>query len=400
MMSLELSSKILFISTYPPVKCGLASFTQDLVTAVGSRLAKNYSLEVCALHRQDGKTPYKHPVTMVMNSFDLDSCITAAADINNDDAIELVCIEHEFGLYGGDMGSYILGFLSLLEKPFVIRYHTVLPTPDSTRLKLVQQISMLAEKVIVMTGNSSRLLQEDYQVPAAKIVIIPHGTHAVSTVPVAELKKKYDLKDKLVLCTFGLLSPNKGVEKGILAMKAISEQFPEAVYVVLGLTHPNLKAQEGEKYRAYLQQLIEENGLQKNVRLVNEYVPVKMLMEYLALTDLYLFTSKDPHQAVSGTFLYAMSAGCCIISNSFVLANEMLDASTGIILETNAEDELAQQAITLLEDESQRKQMGQNAFAQTRDTTWQKVSGKHIRLFCDILGIPLAIPEPASKITI
>ena len=396
MTSPDLSSKILFISTYPPVKCGLASFTQDLVNAIGPHLPKTYSIEVCALDKQSPPSPYKLPVTMVMNSFDLESCIATATGINKDDTIELVCIEHEFGLYGGDMGSFILGFLSMLEKPFVLRYHTVLPTPNSKRLKLVQQICLLAEKVMVMTDNSCRILKEDYQVPVDKIVVIPHGTHAVSTAPVAALKSKYGLTDKSVLCTFGLLSPNKGIEKGILAMKSISQAFPNAMYVVLGQTHPNLKLQEGERYREFLQQLIDENGLQQNVRLVNEYVPVKMLMEYLALTDIYLFTSKDPHQAVSGTFLYAMSAGCCIISNSFVLAKEMLDGSNGVILDTDVVDELSDQAIRLLQNEELRTKMGQNAFARTRHTTWAKVSQKHINLFSDIIGLQVPSYAPSG----
>lgn len=391
-------SKILFVSTFPPVKCGIATFTQDLVNAIGPELKKNIGIDVCALDKHANDHLFRHPVNMSMNSFDLDSCIETAAAINKDSSIKLICIEHEFGLFGGEMGSFLLGFLALIEKPFIIRFHTVLPAPDSKRLKIVQQINLLAEKIIVMTHNSSRLLQEDYGVPDEKIIIIPHGTHLNSLVPVKDLKSLYELKDRLVLCTFGLLSPNKGIEKGILAMKTIVEQFPEAMYVVLGQTHPNLIAQEGEKYRDYLQQLIEENGLQNNVRLVNEYVPVKKLMDYLALTDIYLFTSRDPNQAVSGTFLYAMSAGCAIISNSFVLAKEMLDAETGIILETTSEQELAENAIKLFENDELRKQMGNNAFIKTRDTTWQKVAAKHSKLFCDILGLRVLKPTPVKQV--
>lgn len=386
-MILDQQSKILFISTFPPVKCGIASFTQDMVNAIGKESARNFTMQVCALDKHEHSKAYKHPVNMVMNSFDLDSCIETANAINKDVSIKLICIEHEFGLYGGEMGSYLLGFLALIEKPFIIRFHTVLPAPDPKRLKIVQQINMLAEKVIVMTQNSARILQTEYEIPAEKIVIIPHGTHNVSTVPVHELKAQYDLTNRLVLCTFGLLSPNKGIEKGILAMKEISARYPEAIYIVLGQTHPNLIAQEGEKYRRHLQQLIKENGLEKNVRLVNEYVPVKKLMEYLALTDIYLFTSLDPNQAVSGTFLYAMSAGCAIISNAFVLAKEMLDADTGIILTSGGEHALAENAIRLLDNAPLRKEMGQNAFLKTRDTTWKKVSANHTQLFYDILGL-------------
>lgn len=330
---------------------------------------------------------------MVMDGHSLNACLETADAINRDRNIELVCIEHEFGLYGGEMGEFLLGFLAMLEKPFIIRFHTVLPAPDAKRLKLVQTIELLADKVIVMTNNSARLLKEDYQLDTKKIIIIPHGTPANSKISADELKLKYDLANNLVLTTFGLLSPNKGIEKGILAMKEISANFPNAVYIVLGLTHPNLLQQEGEKYRNYLQQLIDDNNLQNNVRLVNEYVPTKMLMEYLALTDIYLFTSKDPDQAVSGTFLYAMSAGCAIISNSFVLAKEMLDDKTGVIIETGKENELAEKAIDLLQNKAIRKQMGHAAFLKTRDTPWKKVAVKHMELFNKILQRPVIKTE-------
>lgn len=386
MITLDQRSKILFISTFPPVKCGIASFTQDLIHSIVPEIKDNYLINVCAIDKKGINTAYKFPVTMVMNSYDLDSCIETAERINKDNVIELVCIEHEFGLYGGELGSFLLGFLTMLEKPFIIRFHTVLPSPDTNRLKLVKSIGGLAHKIIVMTNNSARLLKEDYFIDAEKITIIPHGTHSNSLIKADRLKIKYDLKNNLVLTTFGLLSPNKGIEKGILAMKEISIAFPQSIYIVLGLTHPNLLQEEGEKYRNYLQQLIDDNNLQKNVRLVNEYVPTKKLMEYLSLTDIYLFTSKDPNQAVSGTFLYAMSAGCAIISNSFVLAKEMLDEKTGIIIENGKEHELAENAIYLLQNKRIRKQMGQLSYLKTRDTSWKKVAVKHRELFEMILG--------------
>ncbi|MBO9564001.1 MAG: glycosyltransferase [Niastella sp.] len=384
-VSSEQPSTILFISTFPPVKCGIASFTQDLVQAIGRVLTKDIEINICALDVKSNEGLYKAPVSMVMDSHSLDDCIETAAAINSDVHIKMICVEHEFGLYGGELGEYLLGFLAMIEKPFVIRYHTVLPDPDAKRLALVRKINQLADKVIVMTRNSARLLLDAYGLSAEKIVVIPHGTHNNSQMSVRELKRKYQLDNRQVLCTFGLLSPNKGIEEGILAMRKICAHFPGSMYIVLGQTHPNLIAHEGERYREYLQELIEQNSLQNNVRLVNEYVPVDKLMEYLALTDIYLFTSKDPNQAVSGTFLYAMSAGCAIISNSFVLAHEMLDTQTGIILTTNNEDELAEKAIQLLGNEPLRKRMGQNAFLRTRDTTWQKVSKKHATLFLNML---------------
>lgn len=377
-------SKILFVSTYPPVKCGIASFTQDLVNAIGDVTNENMLINVCALDNGDIGDEYELPVSMVMNGFRLSSCIDTAATINRDPAIKLVCIEHEFGLYGGQYGENLLTFLTSLLKPFVIRFHTVLPNPDPERLNIIKTIGSLASKMLVMTNHSARLLKEDYGQDATKIIIIPHGTHANSTVHVDKLKASYHLTNKLVLTTFGLLSPNKGIEKGIIAMKEISARYPDALYVVLGLTHPNLLKQEGEKYRTYLQQIIDENDLQKNIRLVNEYVPTEKLMEYLAMTDLYLFTSKDANQAVSGTFLYAMSAGCPIISNSFVLALEMLDDETGVII--HSDKELAEQAILLLQNEKRRKQMGHNAFLKMQETSWRKVAAQHASLFYKSLG--------------
>lgn len=388
---------ILYISTFPPVKCGIASFTEDLITAMHQKIDPAFSVRVCALNSPSGFIPYAPMVSMRMDGYSSDSCIATADAINSDPAIKLVCIEHEFGLFGGEMGEYLLGFLSILEKPFVIRFHTVLPSPDAKRLRIVGTIAMLADKVIVMTNNSARLLQQDYDVPSDKITIIPHGLHQCSTENPAILKMRYGLSNKRVLTTFGLLSPNKGIEKGILAMKDVSARFPQAVYLVVGHTHPNLLQREGERYREYLQELINDNGLQRNVRLVNEYVPTKKLMEYLALTDIYLFTSKDPNQAVSGTFLYAMSAGCAIISNSFVLATEMLDNNTGII-DGGDEKQLANHAVMLLENDALRKKMGFNAFLKTRNATWDKVSEKHIALFYEILGWPARASESSGQV--
>ncbi len=385
--------KILFISTFPPKKCGIASFTSDLIHAIKAQTAEKIIVEACALDKESNSLLYKYPVTRIMNARNLDSCIEAAIDINDDDDVKLVCIEHEFGLYGGELGEYLLGFLSMLEKPFIIRFHTMLSHPSPKMLGIVKSIALLAYKIIVMTKHSALVIKEDYAVSGDKIIIIPHGTHASSTIDKDELKAKYNFKDKQVLTTFGLLSPNKGIEKGILAMKEISVAFPDALYIVVGQTHPNLLEQEGEKYRDYLQQLITDNGLEENVRLINEYVPTKKLMEYLALTDIYLFTSKDPQQAVSGTFLYAMSAGCPIISNSFVLAKEMLDEKTGVILTSANESELAGHAIRILKDPQLKKEMGANALMKTRNTTWEKVGEKHASLFGEILATTVLTTE-------
>jgi len=390
-----LKNKILFVSTFPPKKCGIASFTNDLINAINNKTQNNIAIENYVLDKEGNAALYKYPVTGIWNAYKLGSYIETAMVINEDESIRLVCIEHEFGLYGGELGEYLLGFLSMLEKPFVIRFHTVLPHPSAKMLGIVKAIASLAAKVIVMTKHSVRIMKEDYGISVDKIVLIRHGTHAASTINKDALKEKYNFQNKQILTTFGLLSPNKGIEKGILAMKEISAAFPDAVYVVLGQTHPNLLEQEGENYRGYLQQLITDNNLQENVQLINEYVPVEKLMEYLRLTDVYLFTSKDPRQAVSGTFLYAMSAGCPIISNSFVLAHEMLDEQTGVILTSDKESELAEHVIRLLQCPQLKEEMSGNALLKTKNTSWARVGEKHVELFNEILTAVIAKELPA-----
>lgn len=385
-MRLTRQSCILFISTFPPRKCGIASFTEDLVTAIRNEVNDDIHVSVCALDKKNTTHSYEHPVSMRMDSYAMDSCMETAVRISRDESLKLLCVEHEFGLYGGTYGEFLIDFLAMSEKPYIIRFHTVLPDPDAKRLRVVRDLSLNANKVMVMTRHSAKILVTDYGIAEDKIAIIPHGTHLHSDITPIELKLKYDLHGRLVLTNFGLLGPNKGIEKSIMAMKQISAKFPQAIFLILGQTHPVLLERDGESYREYLQQLVVENNLENNVRMVNEYIPIHVLMEYLTLTDIYLFTSKDPHQAMSGTFLYAMSAGCPIISNSFVLAKEMLDDDTGIILAGNDENELASRAMYLLENEELRKKMSRNAFLKTRNTTWGKVAGKHNQVFREILG--------------
>jgi glycosyltransferase involved in cell wall biosynthesis len=390
-------SSILFISSYPPRKCGIASFTQDLANAVSKEIGDDHTIAICALDRKNSNLHYDHPVTMRMDSNAMDSCMETATRISRDASVKLLCIEHEFGLYGGNYGEYLQEFLLLADKPYVIRFHTVLPQPDARRLKIMRELGLGAEKVIVMTRHAASLLEQDYKIPASRITIIPHGTHINNSASPDTLKKQYDLEGKLILTNFGLLSSNKGIEKSILAMKEISKQVPEAVYLVLGQTHPVLIEREGEQYREYLQELIRENKLEEHVKMVNEYIPIKTLMEYLTMTDIYLFTSKDPHQAMSGTFLYAMGAGCAMISNPFVLAKEMLDEQTGIILATQQESELAAHAIRLLKDGALRRQMGRNAYIKTRNTAWNRVAARHAGLFDEVLAPPRQLPASTGQ---
>ena len=209
MTAFTLNKKILFVSTFPPKKCGIASFTKDLIHAINSAGIPKIIIEACALDKKSNSLLYKYPVNSIMNPYKLDSCIETALAINQDDDVKLICIEHEFGLYGGELGEYLLGFLSMLEKPFIIRFHTMLSHPSAKMLGIVKAIALLATKIIVMTRHSARVIKEDYGISANKIIIIPHGIHANSIVDKDELKIKYNLQNKQVFTTFGLLSDER-----------------------------------------------------------------------------------------------------------------------------------------------------------------------------------------------
>ena len=379
-----MNKTLLFITSFPPRQCGIATFAQDLVNALHKTFAGKLNIEICALTEPGKPAAYEAPVQYTLNALDAESCIAMAHTINANAEIDLVCIEHEFGLYGGDYGHHLLGLLSLLDKPFIVRFHTVLPNPDQKCLKIVSLIGALAAKVTVMTQTSADILQTTYQLAPEKIIHIPHGTHAHIISDKEEVKKRFGLQGKMVLSTFGLLSENKGLETGIRAMKRVATQFPNAVYLILGRTHPTIVAREGERYRDRLVQLIKDNGLEKNVQFVNSYLSLDNLLDYLAITDIYLFTSIDPHQAVSGTFVYAMSAGCPVIATSFVQAKEMLDESCGYLIDFNNDEQLADHAITLLGNDALRASMSKRAIEKTRNSIWENVALAHMAMFQSI----------------
>lgn len=378
------STNILCISTYPPHECGIATFSQDLNNALERGFSDRVDIKVCALVREDSGETYSSPVIYTLDVNDRDAYIALARSINEDKEIDIVHIQHEFGLFGGNYGDYLLALLLNLQKPFVICFHTVLPHPSPERLKLVQVIGKLAVRVVVMTQTSLEILHGEYNIPLRKLTQIPHGTHLTAWEDSSKLKEKYGLGNRLILSTFGLLSSNKSVETAIEAMESIRVYFPDALYLVLGKTHPQIIANEGEKYRRMLEEKVAWHGLESHVHFINKYLSLKELLEYLSMTDVYLFTSKDPDQTVSGTFVYAMGAGCPIISTPFLQARETLTPDIGLLVDFNNADQLATAAISLLSDQPRRHRMGLNTYHATRSSIWENVAIAHIRLFAEL----------------
>lgn len=367
--------KILFITTFPPRECGIATFCQDLYNELAKGFDTNYDFEICALHEGEYTAGYyPKEVRYVLNTHDIKAYLQLVRQINDNGDIASVVIQHEFGLFGAEYGQDLLTFLFSIEKPVSIVFHTVLPNPNPLLKRVVDQIGDLADSIIVMTDTSSRILSKDYSVDISKITVIPHGTHPVAWGDQAMLKKKYGLEKRTVLSTFGLISANKSIETALKALPDIIKEFPEVVYLVLGRTHPKVVENEGEQYRRSLESMVDELGIENHVIFVNKYLSLLVLLEYLKLSDLYLFTSKDPNQAVSGTFAYALSCACPVISTPIPHAKEVLQSNTGALFDFRDHSDLARQTRNLLRAPGVIREKALNAYHQSQRTIWPNVS--------------------------
>ncbi|MBW8332938.1 MAG: glycosyltransferase [Prolixibacteraceae bacterium] len=373
-------AEILVITSYPPRECGIATYSQDLITVLNHQFSNSFSIKVCALDLGYGGFSYPGEVKHVLNtSFSIEYQRMVHL-INDDPLIQIVLIQHEFGLFKEQEQSF-MEFLSKLTKPVVMVFHSVLPHPDEQLKMNVQLMTKSCSSIIVMTYNSAEILTNEYQVPQEKIEVIAHGTHLVRHLDEKTLKSKYRLNDRKVLTTFGLLSSGKGIETTLEALPAIIEQCPEVIFLVIGKTHPGVVKSEGERYREMLEKKIQQLQLQEHVRFVNKYLDLPELLEYLQLTDIYLFTSTDPNQAVSGTFSYAMSCSCPIISTPIPHAREILTEDTGIIIDFRNSRQLADAVIRLTKDDHLRGRMSFNTLQKIVSTAWENSAVAHARVF-------------------
>lgn len=380
-MTQRATDRVLILTSYPPRVCGIATYTQDLVTALNRTFDGPFRYTVCAL--EDGKVSRDYPteVTHTLDTKDAADHIRLALEVDQDPRIDRVWVQHEFGLYQGGEGQFLLQFLNAVEKPVAVTFHTVLPSPSPERIAMIRALADRASDVVVLTERSARILREEYMIEADKVTVIPHGTHVVAWHDKEKMKKKYGLTGRRVLSTFGLLSSNKSIETALDALVAIKEEVPDVLYLILGRTHPEVVRQEGECYREGLIEKVNTLGLNDHVRFVDRYLELDELLEHLQLTDIYLFTSKDPEQAVSGTFAYAMGCGCPVISTRIPHAQEVLDDGTGVLIDFNSPTQLADAAIALLMDPERMDRLGRNALQRMRATAWDNVAIAHARTF-------------------
>lgn len=384
-MKIKQNKTILLVSSYPPRECGLATFSNDVVNSIKLVFGDSLPIEVCALQKYKNQFEYGDDVRYTLSASSIDEYRLLAEKINNRDDIGMLCVEHEFGLFGGDYGNYLLSFLLAINKPTATVFHTVLPNPNEKLKKVVQAIIDLSNKIVVLTQKSQEILIRNYGCKESKIMVIPHGTHMVLLNEKDNLKKEFHYSDKIVLSTFGLISENKNIEAVLYALPEIIAKHPEVIYLVVGKTHPEILKKEGEKYRNMLVETIKKLKLENNVFFINEFLELKQLLNYLIISDIYLFASKDPNQAVSGTFAYAMSCGCAIISTPIPHAVEDLHAGAGILLNGFDKPEEFRNAIMrLVENKEERLEMGRSGYALTHETTWENIALKYGCLFAEV----------------
>lgn len=389
--------EVLFLTSFPPRECGIATYSQDLIGALNNKFFDSFKLSICALESDNEKHEYNEEIKYKLNTDVTGAFAKLAKEINEDTDISMVMVQHEFGFYAKREFEF-QQLLVALDKPIILGFHTVLPNPNVSLRFNVNKIAAESSSIVVMTKSSMKILVEDYGLTEEKITIIPHGTHLVEHQNKDLLKQKYNLEGKKVLSTFGLLSSGKNIETTIDALPKIVKQNKNVMFLIIGKTHPSVYNQEGEKYRNMLKEKVEHLGLNENVRFVNYFLPLKDLLEYLQLTDVYVFTSKDPNQAVSGTFSYALSCGCPIVSTPIPHAMEVLKDGAGVIFDFGDSKKLAQEINKLLKSNSLRKNISSIGLHSMAPTAWENVAIAHARLFQKVslrkIDLEYKMPEP------
>lgn len=372
------SQEILMITSFPPRKCGIATYSQDLIKAIEDKYDNCFTIKVCALQKGESSLKYPPEVNYFLKTALKEDYKRLALEVNADKAIKIIYLQHEFGLFGGDFGDFILDFLDTIKKPVITTFHTVLTAPNEDRKGVIQKITALSSQVIVMTNLSANILQNEYSISEEKIKIIPHGTHLIEPWNL-NLNGSTPFKNKIIVSTFGLISEGKGIETALDALPKIVAKFPTVLYLIIGKTHPEVLKNEGEIYRDFLHTKVKDLKIENNVLFINKYLDLEVLLEYLQRTDLYFFTSKDPQQAVSGTLVYALSAACPVLSTPIPHSLEMLDGA-GINFDFGNSEQLADAAILVLSNPEMMNTMQLNALHRISPTAWQNAAIAHINL--------------------
>src|SRR5215216_1987583 len=368
--------KIAFLADYLPRKCGIATFTFDLRNAV-ARQHSDVECIVVPVDDIEGGYDYPPEVRFEIQEQEIAS-YRRAADFLNFANVDVVCLQHEFGIFGGPAGGHVLAMMRDLRVPVVSTLHTVLQSPNEDQLRVMQKLCELSSRVVVMSERSRKFLVDLYKVPEDKIDLILHGIPDMPFVDSNFFKDQFNVEGKFVALTFGLLSPNKGIEVVLNAMPKIIEQSPDFVYIILGATHPHLVRDQGETYRLSLERLAQRLNIKKHVIFYNRFVELRELTEFIGAADIYITPYLNPAQAVSGTLAYTVGAGKAVISTPYWHAEEMLDEERGALVPFRDPTALAEQVIDLLDNEAKRHSMRKRAYLYGREMVWPRVARRYM----------------------
>jgi glycosyltransferase involved in cell wall biosynthesis len=387
--------KIALIGNYVPRQCGIATFTTDLLLSLAAEAKDS---EIWAVVMNDVVGGYDYPAEV---RFEIDqknlSDYRLAADFLNMNHVDVVCLQHEYGIFGGENGSYILELLAHLRMPVVTTLHTVLQEPTPGQRQVLRSICQWSERVVVMSQRAIGMLQEVYGVPPEKIVYIGHGIPDVPFVDPNFYKDQFGVEGKKVILTFGLLSPGKGIEYMIDAMPAVIGEHPDAVYVVLGATHPHVKRQSGESYRMSLLRRARELGVASHIIFHNRFVELSELCEFLGAADIYVTPYLNKEQIVSGTLAYALGTGKAVVSTPYWYAEEMLADGRGCLVGFRDSRGLAEKINSLLSNEVERHAMRKRAYTFTREMVWKEVARRYLDVFHEVKHERASVPRPVHR---
>jgi glycosyltransferase involved in cell wall biosynthesis len=384
--------RALFLGSFPPRECGIATFTKDVVDSYNR--AFGITSDVVAIDEPGGEMRRYGPEVVARLSEEDRFSYGQVADFINRHPSDLLNVQHEYGLFGGERGEWLMDLLRALEKPVAVTMHTVLPEPDETMLRVTRELCASASRIVSLSETGRGLLETVYGIDPELLRVIHHGVPDVPFTSTDAAKASFGIGQRVLITTFGLISRGKGLEYAIEAMRDVVRRHPETLYLILGATHPVVRRQEGESYRETLQAKIREYGLQYNVQLVDKYMEFDELVSYLSATDIYLTPYLNPDQIVSGTLAYAVGCGKAIVSTPYLYAQELLAHNRGFLCEFRDSTSIAKRLNMLLDDPDLRRATERRAYRFGRQMTWPHVAGEYANVF-----VELAPPEPMTLVS-